>query len=310
MKVVFMGTPDFAVPSLEKLVEGGFEIAAVVTQPDRPRGRGLRLGESPVKRYALERGLPVHQPEKVSSPEFVEALRSTAPDAIVVVAFGQYIPKSILGMPRYGCINVHASILPKYRGASPIHTAIIRGDDVTGVTTMMMDEGWDTGGILLQREVPISPEDDAGSLHDKLSRVGAELLVETLRGLALGEIVPIPQNDDEATYAPRLRREDGRIKWSGSARSIHNLVRGMSPHPGAYTLWRGRTLKVFRTRWTQETPRGNPGDVADVDRTRGIMVKCGEGGIYLEEVQLEGGRRMTWDEFIRGHDLKAGENMG
>ncbi len=314
MRTVFMGTPDFAVPALRNLHDGGHEIAAVVTQPDRPRARGNVILPSPVKEYALGLGVPIFQPERVSDPEFVEILRGVAPDAIVVVAFGQKIPPEILKLPRYGCINIHASLLPEYRGAAPIQRAIIDGKEFTGVTIMYMDEGWDTGDILIQERVEIGRGTTAGELHDRLSEIGAELLVKALRMLEDGSAPRIPQDHGKATYAPKIEKDDCRIDWSKSGESLINLVRGCSPSPGAFTMLNGKLMKIFSLEPVREDEAERlqgwrelePGFVVKVDDRCGIIVRCGDGLVRIEEMQPGGGRRMNSCEFIRGCRMEAG----
>ncbi|MGE5575950.1 MAG: methionyl-tRNA formyltransferase [Syntrophothermus sp.] len=306
MRVIYMGTPDFAVPCLERLAQSGYDIPAVVTQPDRPRGRGQRPGISPVKASALKLGLPVYQPERVASPDFIVAMGALAPDAIVVVAFGQKIPAPLLELAPSGCINVHASLLPEYRGAAPIHRAIIDGREVTGVTTIYLDEGWDTGDIILQRKVPITYEDTVGTLHDRLAEVGAGLLLETLAAIAHGQAPRIPQDENRASYAFKLSSADAAIPWSRDAGSIYNLVRGMNPWPGAYTWYEGMLLKVWKTSNPASLPfEAQPGEILKTDQD-GILVATGRGGLRLIEVQPEGGRRMSGADFARGRRLEIG----
>ncbi len=311
MRVIYLGTPDFAVPCLERLVQGGYDVAGVVTQPDRPRGRGQKTGVSPVKACALKWGLPVHQPERVADPVFIEAVRALAPEVMVVVAFGQKIPALLLTLAPLGCINVHASLLPEYRGAAPIHRAIIDGRRETGVTTIYLDEGWDTGDIILQRRVPITCEDTVGALHDRLAEAGAGLLLETLAAIARGEAPRTPQDESRAFYARKLTNTDGAIPWSRDAGAIHNLVRGMNPWPGAYTWYGGALLKVWKTQPVSggsEPASPQPGEVLAVDRD-GILVAAGRGKLRLLEVQPEGGRRMSGADFARGRRLEAGTSF-
>ena len=248
MRLIFLGTPTFAVPTLERVVEGGHQVVAVVTQPDRPRGRGQHAAPPPVKEAALRLGLPVYQPERVRRPEALEYLRGLPVDAMVVVGYGQIIPQSVIDLAPLGILNVHGSLLPKYRGAGPIQWAILNGETRTGVTTMRIDAGLDTGDMLLKAETEIGPDEDAIELGRRLSTMGADLLVETLAGLAAGSIVPEKQDSTQATYAPLLKKEDGLIDWSQPAASIHNKVRGLQPWPGAYTSWRGERLHIWKTR--------------------------------------------------------------
>lgn len=315
MRVVFLGTPEFAVPSLTALVEVGHQVLAVVTQPDKPRGRGQHVQPSPVKTKAQELGLPVLQPERVSAPEFIEQMRALDPEAVVVVAFGQKIPPALLTLPPLGCINLHASLLPAYRGAAPIVHALWRGEEVTGVTTMYMDEGWDTGDIILQRPVPIRPEDTAGSLHDRLAAEGAQLLCQTLAQIAAGTAPRAPQDENRASYAPRLREEDAALKWERPALELHNQVRAFNPVPGAYFYWSGRRIKVWRTavlkKKGEAEAAGPPGEVVTVDHQSGALwVRCGEGQLALLEVQPENRGRMTGAELARGYRIQRGALLG
>jgi methionyl-tRNA formyltransferase len=307
LKAVFMGTPAFAAPSLRAMLDAGVEVAAVITQPDRPAGRGRQPAASPVKRLALERGLPVYQPLKIRDPEAVEYVRRISPDVIVVVGYGQIIPRSIFEMPPLGAINVHASLLPKYRGAAPVQWAIANGETVTGVTTMRIEAGLDTGDILMQRAYPVLPEETAPELSARLAEGGAELLVETLRRLEQGTIEPRKQNPAEASFAPLLRKEDGRIDWKMTARQIANRVRGFDPWPGTYTTFRGRLLHLRRVR-ALEGAGGPPGALAVEGGS--LRAACGEGWLELLEVQPEGKRRMSAQDFISGRMPQSGEILG
>lgn len=310
MRIVFMGTPEFAVPSLKSLIDGGWNVEAVVTQPDRPRGRGHRVSFSPIKEAAVEAGLKVLQPEKVSEESFMKLLEELSPDVIVVVAFGQLIPPAILEIPPYGCINVHASLLPRYRGAAPIQQAIIDGCRVTGVTTMLLDEGWDTGDILLQEQVMIEPEDTAGSLEMKLAEAGAQLLCETLRRLARGDLKPTPQDETEATYAYRLKKSAGEISWEANARQVVDLVRGVNPWPGAYTYHRGQMLKVWEAAEVdQEADGAQPGTVLGITDD-GIVITCGSGSVLLKVVQPPNRPRMGGRDYANGYRVEPGELLG
>ncbi|MFQ5881768.1 MAG: methionyl-tRNA formyltransferase [Candidatus Methylomirabilales bacterium] len=306
MRLIFIGTPAFAIPSLRRLVEGGHEVALVVTQPDRPAGRGKRLGKPPVKQMAEEAGLPLLQPVKIQEPEMVDRLRSTRPEAIVVVAFGQILSRAILEIPPKGCLNVHASLLPKYRGAAPIPWALIRGETVTGVTIMETGEAMDAGPILLKRETPIAAEDTAGTLHDRLAALGAEALIEALTALEQGQVTKIPQDEAEATYAPKLTPDLGRLNWSWNATELWNLVRGLAPDPGAYTFFRGRLVRVLGTRPASGRPREAPGTIVGVERGEGIQVATGQGILLLTTLQPEGKRVMTAEEFARGYHAEPG----
>ncbi len=309
MDLVFLGTPEFAVPSLERLVAAGHRVRAVYTQPDRPRGRGRELAAPPVKRAALALGLPVRQPERIRRPEVVAELAALAPEAMAVVGYGQIIPQSIIDIPPLGIINVHASLLPRYRGAAPVQWAIVRGENVTGVTTMRIDAGLDTGDLLLQRETPIAPDEDAMALSARLAQIGAELLVETLEGLRAGTVTPVQQDHAQASLAPILKKEDGLIDWTRPANEIANRVRGLVPWPGAYTWFRGQRLHVWRARPAAGIPAVPPGSlVGDGGR---LGATCGE-GTFLEmlEVQLEGRRRMSGEAFLNGHRVEQGERLG
>lgn len=296
-----MGTSRFAAPTLQAIVDAGHEVVAVVTQPDRPSGRGRGVHMSPVKELALSLGLPVFQPEKIRDPQAVEQIRSYEPlDAIVVAAFGQIIPQSVLDIPKYGSINVHASLLPKYRGAAPIHYAIMSGEQKTGVTTMLMNAGLDTGDILLMRETDIGPEETTGELETRLADMGAQLLVETLDKLERGEIQPQPQDHEKATVARSLKREQGQIDWNKSAEEIVNLIRAFAPRPGAYTFLNGTELKIYKASVNnQPTGKYQNGQVIEVARDA-IIVAAGQGSVRLIEVQPENRKRMNAGEFARG----------
>lgn len=307
--LVFMGTPGFAVPSLKALLDAGAEILLVVTQPDRPRGRGRRVVSSPVKQLAQEKGLPVYQPEKVRSPEAVERIAAQAPACIVVVAYGQLLPAEILDMPPLGAVNVHASLLPKYRGPAPIHWALIQGEMETGVTTMLLDAGMDTGDILLQREAVIQPEETAGSLHDRLAEEGARVLVETLDLLKRGALEPKAQDSSQATYAPMLAKEDGRVDWHEDAKRICCRIRGLDPWPGGFTHWQGKRLKLFGCRALSISSTAEPGTViAAADN--GLQVAVGKGAVLIETLQLEGRRPLAVTDFLRGHQLQVEDKLG
>lgn len=306
-----MGTPDFAVPSLEALLRSGDEVVGVVTQPDRPKGRGQVVIASPVKRVAERTGLPVLQPLKMKDPVFVEALRAWRPEVIVVAAFGRILPKIIIDLPSKGCINVHGSLLPKYRGAGPIQWAIINGEGETGITTMQMDEGMDTGAMLLQEAVAIDPDDTAGSLSSKLAEVGGRLLIETLHGLKAGTLHPRPQDHSQATMAPLLKKEDGAIDWTLPAERIANRLRGLSPWPGAYayvngerwTIWKGSALPADPSRGL---PSGPPGTILAAGKD-GLVVMTGQGWLKILEVQPANSRRMTVSQYLAGHAVTPGQ---
>lgn len=319
MRIVFMGTPDFAVPVLEAVAAAGHSVVGVVTQPDKPKGRGGAVQMTPVKEKALEMGLTVYQPVKVRGPEFAEVLRGLSADVFVVAAFGQILPKEVLEIPRLGCVNVHSSLLPKYRGAAPIQWAVIDGEKETGVTTMMMDEGLDTGDMLEQAVIPIEADETGGSLHDKLSALGARLIVSTLDKLENGTAVRTPQTDEGTCYAKMLKKTMGDIDWTMDAEAIERLIRGLSPWPGTYTGWNGKTLKIWRARVVSEEDvavcgkeqagAGGSGAVCGqvilADKSR-LYVKCGKGALSLTELQPEGRKRMAADAFLRGYPVETG----
>nr|WP_294583793.1 methionyl-tRNA formyltransferase [uncultured Anaerotignum sp.] len=305
MRVIFMGTPDFAVPSLEALLTK-HEVVLVVTQPDKPKGRGKKMVPTPVKACALEHGIPVLQPEKVKEPEFVEQLRSYEPDLIAVTAFGQILSEPILEMPKYGCINVHGSLLPKYRGAAPMQWSIIDGEKVTGITTMYMAKGLDSGDMLLKAEVEITDEDTFATIHDKMAVTGANLLLDTLDQLEAGTLERIPQDHDAATYAPMITKETGHIDWSKNRQDIINLIRGLNPAPAAYTIYEEEVLKIFGAVISDVQADGAAnGEIVAVVK-KGFVVKCGDGCLLITEVQARGGKRMMTDAYLRGHAMKEG----
>ena len=305
MRVVFMGTPEFALPSLRALIARE-EVAAVITQPDRPKGRGEISTAPPVKEIALIHGIPVLQPEKVRRPELIREVEALRPELIVVVAFGQILPKALLAIPRNGCVNVHASLLPAYRGAAPIPWAIMRGERQTGVTTMLMDEGMDTGPILLERTIEIGPGETSGGLSERLSRLGAELLLETLDRLSSGTLHPVPQDREAGTYAPLLKKEDGLIDWSRQAVEIERQVLAMDPWPGAFTFYRGERWRLWSVVPSDsvESP-GKPGEIVQVTE-RGLEVATGKGYINIKTLQPENRRRMAVREFLAGHRVQEG----
>jgi methionyl-tRNA formyltransferase len=311
VKLIFMGTPEFAVPSLERLIEGGHEVAAVFTQPDKPAGRGKLLHEPPVKTFALERGIAVHQPAKLKTNEEVRSVfESLSLDACAVAAYGKILPAWLLEIPRLGCINVHASLLPKYRGAAPINWAIANGERETGVTIMQMDAGMDTGPMLAWRATPIAKEETAPELSGRLAQLGAELLSETLPRVERGEVKPVPQGDGEATYAPMLKREDGLIDWRMSAREIANRVRAFQPWPGSYTNFRGGRLIVWRAHEALDAAHSSDAEAGTILSIveSGITIACaGSSALLVEEVQVEGKRRVPTREFANGARLKAGD---
>lgn len=310
MRVVFMGTPDFSVGTLEALVAAGHEIVGVVTQPDKPKGRGGRMQYTPVKEVALKYDLPVFQPLRVKDPEFIEVLKGLQPEIIVVVAFGQILPKEILEMPEYGCVNVHASLLPKYRGAAPIQWAVIDGEKVSGVTTMRMDEGLDTGDMILKKEVLLDRKETGGSLFDKLSVEGASLCVETLKRLLDGTAEFTKQDDEKSTYAKMLKKELGDIDWNDSAVSIERLIRGLTPWPSAYTHWDGKVMKIWDAEVSEDTAGDFGGDVVPgtivrVEKQQ-FDVQTGDGLLIVKELQIPGKKRMDAGAFLRGYQLSEG----
>ena len=304
-RIVFFGTPSFALPTLRGLLEGPDEVVGVVTQPDREKGRGRRIVISPVKELALQHGLTVLQPEKVKEEAFQEALSGLQPDLFVVVAYGQILPKPVLNIPKYGAVNVHASLLPRYRGAAPIAWAILKGEKVTGVTTMVMDEGMDTGDILLQAEVPIGREETCENLHDRLAPLGAQLLSKTIERMKAGDLRAIPQDHSKATYAPPLKKEDGHIHWEREAGEIDRQVRAFNPWPGAFTKWGDRLLKIYGGEIRERMAEGKAGVVVWVGSDF-IEVAAGKGSYLIKEVQLEGRKKMTIREFLSGHALAVG----
>ena len=306
MKIVFMGTPDFSVPALERLHEE-HEVLAVVTQPDKAKGRSGKLTACPVKEKALELGLTVLQPEKARDEAFIQSLRELKPEVIVVIAYGQILPKEILELPKYGCVNVHASLLPRYRGAAPIQWAVINGDEVTGVTTMLMNEGLDTGDILLKREVGVGEKETGGSLFEKLSSIGAELMLETLSGLEKGEIIPVPQNQAEATKVGLLRKSMGELDFGKSATEIERLIRGLDPWPGAFTFFKGKKISLWKAEVIEG--EGQPGVVKEAGRDY-IDIGCGSGILRVTELQAEGKKRMNTRDFLNGTKVEAGDAFG
>ena len=311
MDLVFCGTPQFAVPTLEKLIESGFKVHLVLTQPDRPKGRGLEPAPSPVKQSALKHSLPIYQPEKIKSNEELRSkLEKIQPDAIIVVGYGRIIPKWMLDLPKYGNINLHASLLPKYRGAAPIQWAIANGETVTGVTTMRIDEGLDTGNILLQREAPIAPDETSVTLAPRLAEIGADLIIETLRGLEAKTIVPRRQDNAHATLAPILKKEDGRIDFGRSAREIYARFRGFQPWPGAFTSFRGKNVNVTSMKPVRAPISHTAPAELLVSENRLFAGSAGNTVIELLEVQPEGKKRISAGDFIRGYRLQPGERLG
>ncbi len=319
MKIIFMGTPDFAVSALEALCRAGKDVILAVTQPDRQKGRGRKVIETPVKICAEKWGVPVYQPVRIREAEPIEKIRSLEPDLIVVAAFGQILPRELLEIPRLGCVNIHASLLPRLRGAAPIQWAVINGDHESGITLMQMNEGLDTGDILFQESVPIGPEETGESLYEKLAKLGGEMIVRYLPAIEAGQISPVRQDDEKSSYAPMLRKEMGEIDWSKSAEQISRTLRGMLPWPGAYTTLNGHVLKVWRAEVREMTDPVLSGILSDQDVLPGIVlgadkkalyVRTGEGVLALLEVQLEGKKRMTTDAFLRGTRIPTGTVLG
>lgn len=311
MRIVYMGTPDFAVNPLRALAEAGYEVVGVVTQPDKPKGRGKTMMSTPVKEEALKHGYPVYQPVKVREPEFMETLKALKPDIIVVAAFGQIIPGSILELPKFGCINIHASLLPKYRGAAPIQQAVIDGEKESGVTIMKMGTGLDTGDMISKIVVPITPSETGGSLFDKLAEAGAKLLIKTLPHIFDGTAVYEKQPEESPTpYAGMITKQMGKIDFSKSAKELERLVRGLNPWPSAFTFWNGKTLKVWESSVAEDTDASGlePGTVVKTNKN-GIYVACGQGVLVLSQVQLEGKKRMDADAFLRGCKIDAGSRF-
>ena len=312
LRIIFMGTAELSCASLNALEQQpGFSVVAVVTQPDRPKGRDLKVRPSPVKEIALAASLPVLQPERARNENFIAELRRLQPDLIAVAAYGQILPQSILDLPRFGCINVHTSLLPKYRGAAPIQWAILNGESETGVTIMKMDAGMDTGDILTQQATPIRAEDNAETLHDRLAKMGAELLVQTIPDYVAGKIQPRPQPGEGIIHAPKIKKEDGRIDWSQPARTTWNRIRAFTPWPGAFTFLPAQPNPLLLKIWQAEVVElaGAAGEILHADKT-GITVACGQNALRVLSLQREGGRRMSAAEFLAGHALKPGQKLG
>ena len=305
MKVIFMGTPDFSVPALCSLVEAGHDVLAVVTQPDKPKGRGKEVSMTPVKEKALEYGIPVYQPVKARDPEFVKILKDLNPDVMVVAAFGQLLPKSILDIPKFGCINIHASLLPKYRGASPIQYVVINGEKVSGITTMMMAEALDTGDMLDQEVVVLDKKETGGSLHEKLSNVGGKLLIKTLKDIEDGTAVLKKQDESQMCYVGMIKKNMGDIDWSMDAVSIERLIRGLNPWPSAYTDWDGKVIKLWDADVVDQEYEGVCGQVVETGKDH-LVVKTGKGGLSIKELQLQGKKRMEIGAFLRGYQIENG----
>jgi methionyl-tRNA formyltransferase len=308
-RILFMGTPEFSVPTLTALHTSHRDVVAVVTMPDRPKGRGRILVPPPVKETAITLDYPVLQPTQINEPSFVERIIALEPNILVVVAFGHLLPRSFLSIPSLGAINIHASLLPKYRGAAPIQWAIINEEKETGVTTMWMDEGMDTGDILLSRTIPIMPDDTSGSLHPRLAEGGAELLIQTLDELEAGSLVGTPQNHEEASFAPSLKKKDGWIDWTRDAASLEAFIRGMNPWPGAFTNLSGKGLKVFMAKALKDSAGEDPGTVLE-SFPGDFVVAAGRGTLALQEVQLESGKRLRTEDFLRGCSVPPGTRLG
>jgi len=306
MKIVFMGTPEFAVPSLKILNDNKYAIVSVVTAPDKPSGRGLHNTISPIKNFALKNHLPILQPDNLKNPSFIQNLKSLNAELFVVVAF-RILPPDVFRIPSLGTFNLHASLLPKYRGAAPINWAIICGEKETGVTTFFLQETVDTGGIILQARLPIGPDETAGELHDRLSEIGAEIVLHTLRLIESGKASSQTQNDSLSSKAPKIFKENCRIDWRKSALEIHNFIRGLSPHPGAFVIHTGTLLKIYRSKILLESYYGETGDILKADNT--LIVKTGNGVLEIIEIQQEGKKKMSVQEFLRGYRFSKGDNL-
>lgn len=305
MNIVFMGTPEFSVPSLKKLIEK-FDVKAVFTQPDKPKGRGKKISLSPVKEVALEHNIPIYQPQRIKNePEIIAKLKEINPDFIIVVAFGQILSKDILDIPKYACINLHASILPKLRGAAPINWAIINGESVSGNTTMLMDVGIDTGDMFLKDKVTITDDMTAGDLHDILMERGADLLVETIDKYVSGEIAPQKQNDEDSNYAPMLTKQSGKIVWNNTSKDIANLVKGLNPHPLAYTNYKEKVMKIHKVKVVKKVYEELPGTIIKVDED-GILISSKDGSVLVEIIQFPGKKAMQVKDYIRGNSIEEG----
>ena len=309
MKILFMGTPDFAVPCLDILIKSEYEVCGVVTQPDKPQGRGHKLTPPPVKRLAMENGIEVFQPETLKDFAFKPELERLSPDMIVVVAYGKILPEYILNFPKYGCINMHASLLPKYRGAGPIQWSVINGEEKTGITSMLMEKGLDTGDMLLKVKTEIGEYETASELHDRLMVMGAELLIKTIEGIKTGEIIPEKQNDEDSCYAPMISKETAKIDWSRSARVVSKLIAGMNSWPIAHTLYKGEVLKIYRAT-IKGAAKGKTGQILAANEN-GIEILCGDGvSILATEVQFPGSKAMQVRDYLNGHSIEVGEILG
>ncbi|MCM1127142.1 MAG: methionyl-tRNA formyltransferase [Lachnospiraceae bacterium] len=309
MKIVYMGTPDFAVAPLEALIKAGHQVTAVVTQPDKQKGRGKEIQMTPVKECALRHNIPVLQPVKIKEKEAIEKLREYPAELFVIAAFGQILSEEILTMPPFGCVNIHASLLPAYRGAAPIQWAVLNGEQKTGVTIMQMEKGLDTGDMLLERVVPIEPKETGESLHDKLMKAGAELIVEAVPLIEAGAVTPRKQDDSQSSYAPRLYKEMGRVDWQKEAAILERLVRGLNSWPSAYTSYKGKTLKIWEADVIEERGGKLPGEIVQVGKDY-LDVACGKDALRIYSVQLEGKKRMAVKDFLLGYDVEPGMTLG
>ena len=309
MKIVFLGTPEFAIPTIQKIHSSSHSLLSVVTQPDRPKGRGQKHISSPIKSFAVENNIPVLQPKRVNTDEFISSLLNNRPDYIIVVAFGQILDEAFLKIPKQLCINLHSSLLPKYRGAAPINRAILNGDTVSGVTTIIMDKGMDTGDILLTKEIPIELNDDAKSLHDKLAEEGAELVLETLSRLKKNKIFPVSQNSGIASNAPKLKKEESLIDWQQDAKSIFNKIRGLTPWPGTHTLYKGKRLGILKGEVLSGNPTDHPGHVERITDS-GIEVGTGDKRLKITELKPEGKKSMSVKNFLSGYKINRGDTLG
>jgi methionyl-tRNA formyltransferase len=305
-RIVFMGTPQFAAPCLQQIIEDGYTVCGVFTQPDKPKGRGYKLTPPPVKELALHHNIPVFQPNSLKTDEVLQELRDLKPDVIVVVAYGKILPVSILELPPLGCVNIHASLLPKYRGAAPIQWSIINGDHITGVTSMYMAEGLDTGDMILKEELAIGPDETSGELHDRLSKAGSRVLSQTLQNIFGGTALRQPQTEEDSCYAPMLDKKIAQIDWGKSASTIHNLVRGLNPWPVAYSSLNGKKIKIYAVRPHTAISGASCGQVIAADSSYGLFVACEDGQIEVLQMQAEGGRKMTAREYLKGHAIEVG----
>lgn len=310
MKILFMGTPDFAAESLNALAEAGLDVCAVISQPDKPKGRGHKLQPTDVKIAAEAAGISVFQPESLKNGELADLLDEFEPELIVVAAYGKILPEYILNYPKYGCINVHASLLPKYRGAAPIQWAVINGEKETGVTIMQMEKGLDTGDILLTEKTEIGMYETAGELFDRLAKMGGKLLVKAIGEIEKGNIVPTPQNHSEHTYAPMISKETGKIDWSKSAAEISKLICGMNPWPAAHTFYNGEPLKIYEAVVSEEKCTGAPGEIIGAEKGKGLKIAAGVGSLYVKTVQFAGCKRMNIEDYMRGHSIDMGIVLG